>query len=515
MNGNRRPSKSGTRASRSPISRYSAHSPIARAWRLVRTPFTTLVFPSRWYERSVSEPVDTPIALEIAAKSPGFARTAARGLVRLFNDAPAWSAAIAGAHICDTLLRIAPWLFGAYLITQLSTVPEPVRITLSVLGICGVVLGRFALDGARARVRYGFRRAAMRAVETSMLLGVARRSSSTLGSRGFGEALDDVRCNLDGIARFYDRSVELGVRIAMYTLTSLALAHSHPVLAVMMMGVGAQSVGRRFGGLQSDLEYASRALVIDSVGAPERVPGKRYVRLDRKRTPEIRVDGVHLTVGRGFTPVLRDVSICLEPGKVYGFCGDSGSGKTTLVRLLLGGDEASAGKIRIDGHDIREVDPDDVRAIFGYLSKRYLAVESSSVRRAITFSRRRGEAALSLVGDPSTGTSYRNVALARAILKDARVIVIDEMGADEEGGDQLRLLDALRSWPGGNPPTVILISHDAASLRNADAVFHFRGGTVTAGRESMSPPRSSPGNVQCESDPLCLFVAANDEDYMI
>jgi ABC-type multidrug transport system fused ATPase/permease subunit len=263
---------------------------------------------------------------------------------------------------------------------------------------------------------------------------------------------------------------------------------------------------RMIGEQQKDLSYTAKALSIGKVGNPDRTPGKEYIRLDRDTTPTIRFEDVHYIVDDGLKPILKGVNLTFEPGKIYGICGDSGAGKTTLIKLLTLENDVSVGRLTVDGAPINDIDPDDVRAIIGYLPQQYLNLDAYTVREAVELSGREGEtdvtfedasarANMRFLGpqleDSSKrlGTEFKDardfsggerqrIALARTYFKDSRIIVLDEPTAQLGVADEEQIIPVLRDWALANSRTVVLISHKFANLQGAEQIYYFKAGLI-------------------------------------
>src|SRR5688572_25104571 len=156
----------------------------------------------------------------------------------------------------------------------------------------------------------------------------------------------------------------------------------------------------------------------------------------------VEVSGIHLSYGA--TPVLRDVSVTVEPGEFFALLGPSGSGKSTLLRLIAGFAEAQSGRILIAGRDVTGIPPwkRDVGMVF----QSYALWPHMTVTRNVAFGleerrlpreevKRRTQAALDLVGlgdlgarRPSqlSGGQQQRVALARTLAIEPQVLLLDE-----------------------------------------------------------------------------------------
>jgi ATP-binding cassette, subfamily B, bacterial len=204
-------------------------------------------------------------------------------------------------------------------------------------------------------------------------------------------------------------------------------------------------------------------------------------------------------------PALRDVSLEIRPGERLALVGENGAGKSTLARLLLALDEPSEGRILVDGIDLREIDPASWRA-------RAAAVFQSFVRYALTAreniglgdprclrhaeaiaaaARRSGAHEIiqelpsgydTLLGkgfegahDLSVG-QWQKLALARAYLRQAQLLVLDEPAASL---DALAEREVYRQFSQASEgKTVLLISHRLGSARLADRIVVLEKGRV-------------------------------------
>jgi ATP-binding cassette subfamily C protein CydCD len=217
------------------------------------------------------------------------------------------------------------------------------------------------------------------------------------------------------------------------------------------------------------------------------------------------VPRVSLEVGRfryadGESWLLHDVRFELPAGGHLAVVGPSGSGKTTLVNLLLRFWDPQEGCIRLAGRDVRELDPDEVRRKFGVVAQStYLFsgtirdnlllarpdASQDDLERAVAqaqlaeFIHSLPEAYDTWVGEYGlrlSGGERQRLAVARALLKDAPVLILDEPTANLDPVTARALLDATRGLMSGR--SVLSISHDLMGLDEADEVLVLREGTI-------------------------------------
>ncbi|MCL6647276.1 MAG: ABC transporter ATP-binding protein/permease [Chloroflexi bacterium] len=204
-------------------------------------------------------------------------------------------------------------------------------------------------------------------------------------------------------------------------------------------------------------------------------------------------------------PALRDVSFVIPPGQTVAVVGRNGAGKTTLVKLLARLYDPDAGQVLIDGHDVREYDPAALRAEIGALFQDYASfqftlreniglgqIERLEDQAAIAGAARQAGAdqvAQRLPrgfetwlgrwfegGQQLSGGEWQKVALARAFLREAQIVVLDEPTASLDAEAEQELFHRLRELTAGR--TAVFISHRFSTVRTADWILVFDEGRL-------------------------------------
>ena len=200
--------------------------------------------------------------------------------------------------------------------------------------------------------------------------------------------------------------------------------------------------------------------------------------------------------------ILNNISLKIKPAEKVGIIGPIGSGKTTLGKLILGLYEPLSGMVSMDGTDIRQIDPADLRHSIGYVSQD-ITLFRGTIRENITmgtheiddntilrtaeltgvneFVKKHSMGFDMEVGELGRGLSggqRQCVALARAMLLDPPVLVLDEPTSNMDNRTEVLLRDNLSRVIENK--TVILITHRASLLEMVDRLIVIDNGTVVA-----------------------------------
>jgi ATP-binding cassette subfamily B protein len=203
---------------------------------------------------------------------------------------------------------------------------------------------------------------------------------------------------------------------------------------------------------------------------------------------------------RGREPVLRDFSLHIAPGETVAVVGPTGSGKSTLVKLLLRLYELNAGEVLLDGTDIRAIRLGDLRRSIGLVSQDVFLFPGT-VRENIAYgsfgatpeqverAARLAEAhefvtALpqgydTIVGERGqklSGGQRQRIAIARAILKDPPILVLDEATSAVDNETEAAIQRSLEHISRGR--TTIAIAHRLSTVRNAHRIYVMDRGRI-------------------------------------
>ncbi len=197
--------------------------------------------------------------------------------------------------------------------------------------------------------------------------------------------------------------------------------------------------------------------------------------------------------------VLENVDLRLKKGDKIALMGMSGAGKTTLINLMLGLLVPQEGKILLDGRDIIEIEKLSLRNLFGYspqinvifymtIAENIAYSRSSATREEIIFAAKTAcahdfimslpDGYDTLVGDEGTNLSEgqrQRIALARAIVRNAPIIILDESSAHVDLITERKIYENIMSL---KDKTVVLVSHRPSVLKEADSIYSLADGEL-------------------------------------
>jgi ATP-binding cassette subfamily B protein len=232
---------------------------------------------------------------------------------------------------------------------------------------------------------------------------------------------------------------------------------------------------------------------------PEVVDAMEAIRLDRVKG-RVTFDNVAFDYD-GVRPVLRGISFDVAPGEMIGLVGPSGGGKTTIVNLIARFYDPVSGAVRVDGVDLRQVEQGHYRRQVGMvLQDPYLfhgsvlenvryglpeatlaqVVEAAKAANAHDFICRLPHGYDTMVGERGhtlSGGERQRVSIARAILHDPRVLILDEATSSVDTETERKIEEAMHRLIAGR--TVFAIAHRLSTLRRADRLFVVEDGRLT------------------------------------
>jgi subfamily B ATP-binding cassette protein MsbA len=200
------------------------------------------------------------------------------------------------------------------------------------------------------------------------------------------------------------------------------------------------------------------------------------------------------------TPVLKNINLSIKAGEVIAFVGMSGGGKTSLVNLIPRFYDVTAGRVLIDGYDIRDVSLQSLRSQIAIVTQQTILF-NDTVRNNIAYGDIRKtdediyqaaraanahdfvlrlpngyESNIGELGTKISGGEKQRISIARALLKDAPILILDEATSSLDTEAEIEVQEALDNLMKGR--TTLVIAHRLSTVRNADRIIALVNGEI-------------------------------------
>jgi ATP-binding cassette subfamily B protein len=244
--------------------------------------------------------------------------------------------------------------------------------------------------------------------------------------------------------------------------------------------------------------YASAERIFGLMDEPDRLAIQSDA--DPLEVGDGRVEYDDVTFGYDDEPIVRDVEFTVEGGETLALVGPTGAGKSTVLKLLLRLYDVDEGTIRVDGQDVREVTLSSLRQHVGYVGQdtflfygtvrenitygtfdadEEAVVEAAKAAEAHEFITNLPDGYDTMVGERGvklSGGQRQRVSIARAVLKDPAILVLDEATSDVDTETEMliqRSLDRLTA-----DRTTFAIAHRLSTIKDADRILVLEDGRV-------------------------------------
>jgi subfamily B ATP-binding cassette protein MsbA len=214
---------------------------------------------------------------------------------------------------------------------------------------------------------------------------------------------------------------------------------------------------------------------------------------------EIRFEAVTFAYDNSTLQALKNLDTVIHKGEMVALVGPSGAGKTTLVDLIPRFHDISAGRISIDGHDIRKLTSSSIRKQIGIVSQETILFndtvynnisygmdcapeqvrEAASRANAHAFIMELDEQYETMLGEHGarlSGGQKQRIAIARALLKDPAILILDEATSALDTASEQAVQSAIDTLMKGR--TVIVIAHRLSTILNADKILVMDRGEI-------------------------------------
>jgi ABC-type multidrug transport system fused ATPase/permease subunit len=395
-----------------------------------------------------------------------------------------WSLALVALLVGPALLVVA-WRYSRRSNPILIDVQQRVGEVAEMAEESAVGIRVIKAFGREADRTESFGRTASRAFDRSM--DAARLASFYQPLMGFLPTLGVGVVLAYGGVQAIDGRMSLGEFVTFFLYLTMLMAPFRSLGMLVGQAQRAVAGGTR---LFEVLDSVPEVRQADGAGALPAGPGA------------VRMEGVSFAYAPGGPRVLHDIDLDVPGGRTIALIGPTGSGKTTLTQLIPRFYDVSAGSVRVDGADVRDLRLNDLRRAVGVVPQNPFLF-STTVRENIAYGRPdatdaevRAAARMAqaegfidalpdgldtVVGERGftlSGGQRQRIAIARALITDPRVLILDEATASVDASTEREIQTALRAVMAGR--TTIVIAHRLSTLSLADELVVLEEGRIVA-----------------------------------
>ena len=462
--------------------------------------------------QSVRQEARSQLFNHIIRQNGGFfiANSPSQLMSRVRHDAESLGFAFGfiGVFLAEIVVHVAVMLCFLF-----SVSPQVFLVALAVMPVIGLLAFREETRGDRIYDEISD--------ETVLLNKTAGEALSGIRTvRSFGcEAHERERFSRRN-RRYYQLNVSLENLFGRYDGATSSLGRIMVALCLLAGGLCTMTGRMTLGQLAASLEYVNSLVwpmleigwVLSSLAQAAASARKISAVLDtdcevRAAAPVQDVEAAcplvfdSVSFSAGGRDIIRDISFRLDKGRTLGIMGSSGSGKSTIVNLMLRFLDPTGGRILLGGIDIRHLEPDRVRDCFAIVDQETVLfsesvrenlkkgrqeeagepemIEASRLAQAHGFVSSLPEDYSTVIGERGVGLSggqKQRLSIARALLRQAPVLVLDDSTSALDMETEKRIQEALDGVQSGGMK--IIIAHRASSVRNADEIIYLEDGVV-------------------------------------
>ena len=248
---------------------------------------------------------------------------------------------------------------------------------------------------------------------------------------------------------------------------------------------------------ENELVVADALARVDSVLDAEPVPENDHPR--HPKDASVSLKDVHFSYD-GKTDVIKGVSLKIQPGQMVAFVGPSGGGKSTLANLICRFFDVQSGSVRVGGADVRDIPKEELMDTISFVFQNSRLLKGSILDNVRLGRAQATEAEVlaalkaaqcmdivekfpagihTVIGTKGvylSGGEQQRIAIARAMLKNAPILLLDEATAFADPDNEAKVQAAFAQLAKGK--TVLMIAHRLSTVANADCIYVVQDGQI-------------------------------------
>lgn len=248
---------------------------------------------------------------------------------------------------------------------------------------------------------------------------------------------------------------------------------------------------------ENELVVADALARVDSVLDAEPVPENDHPR--HPKDASVSLKDVHFSYD-GKTDVIKGVSLKIQPGQMVAFVGPSGGGKSTLANLICRFFDVQSGSVRVGGADVRDIPKEELMDTISFVFQNSRLLKGSNLDNVRLGRAQATEAEVlaalkaaqcmdivekfpegihTVIGTKGvylSGGEQQRIAIARAMLKNAPILLLDEATAFADPDNEAKVQAAFAQLAKGK--TVLMIAHRLSTVANADCIYVVQDGQI-------------------------------------
>ena len=395
-------------------------------------------------------------------------------------------------HLCAAFITI----FGGFAVLDLLGFATPVALKTTFICVLLFALVRGIFRYAEQSCNHFIAFKLLALIRDKVFRALRRLCPAKLEGRDRGDLISVITSDIELLEVFYAHTISPAAIAALVQRGKLTFDGALIAVLALFSSFGPTVALANLGAtLQNTFAAGNRVLdILDEEPVVDEVSGQKEVEFTG-------AEAEHVTFSYGGEDILSDVSVRFPEGSVVGIVGRSGSGKSTLLKLLMRFWDVQKGRVRLSGTDVSSINTGNLREMESFVTQEthlfhdsiknnlriakldatddeiVAACKKAAVHEFIMTLPQGYDTPVGELGDTLSGGERQRLGLARAVLHDAPLMLLDEPTSNLDSLNEAVILKSLHEQCAGK--TVVLVSHRASTMRIADTVYSVEHGRMS------------------------------------